>query len=126
MEAQWSSPSTVGDRRRERDCPSERPADCSAERGAARKACRASRILEHSPHRPRARARRDAGDGPEVSLPALTPAARAELLHVLRLPDFDRPESIGEFLGHPETRTFGELRIDLTKDKAARLNLVLA
>ena len=41
-------------------------------------------------------------------LEALPPAARAELLHVLRLPDFDRAERIGEFWGHPKTRTFGE------------------
>jgi hypothetical protein len=34
-------------------------------------------------------------------LDALPPAARAELLHVLRLPDFDRAERIGEFWGHP-------------------------
>jgi hypothetical protein len=53
-------------------------------------------------------------------LRALPPAARAELVHVLRLPDFDRAERIGEFWGHPETRTFGELLIDLEGDKAAR------
>jgi hypothetical protein len=55
---------------------------------------------------------------------ALPPAARAELLHVLRLPDFDRAERIGEFWGHPETRTFGELLIDLGEDKALRAVLV--
>jgi len=53
-------------------------------------------------------------------LEALPPAARAELIHVLRLPDFDRAERIGEFWGHPETRNFGELLIDLEEDKAAR------
>src|SRR5262245_19656496 len=53
-------------------------------------------------------------------LEALPPAARAELLHVLRLPDFDRADRIGEFWGHPETRTFGELLIDLEEDRAAR------
>jgi hypothetical protein len=53
-------------------------------------------------------------------LEALPPAARAELLHVLRLPDFDRADRIGEFWGYPETRTFGELPIDLEEDKAAR------
>jgi hypothetical protein len=37
---------------------------------------------------------------------ALPPAARAELLHVLQLPDFDRADRIGEFWGQPETRTF--------------------
>jgi hypothetical protein len=53
-------------------------------------------------------------------LEALPPAARAELIHVLRLPDFDRVDRIGEFWGHPETREFGELLIDLEEDKAAR------
>jgi hypothetical protein len=48
------------------------------------------------------------------------PAARAELVHVLRLPDIDRAERIGEFWGYPQTRTFGELLIDLEEDKAAR------
>jgi hypothetical protein len=37
-------------------------------------------------------------------LEALPPAARAELRHVLRLPDFERADRIGEFWGHPETR----------------------
>jgi len=50
----------------------------------------------------------------------LGPAPRAELLHVLILPDFERPERIGEFWSHPKTRTFGELLIDLEEDKAAR------
>jgi hypothetical protein len=53
-------------------------------------------------------------------LEALPPAARAELLNVLRLPDLDRVERIGEFWGHPETPEFGELLIDLEEDKAAR------
>jgi hypothetical protein len=43
-----------------------------------------------------------------------------KLLHVLRLPDVNRAERIGEFYGHPETRIFGELLIDLEEDKAAR------
>jgi hypothetical protein len=53
-------------------------------------------------------------------LEAFPPAARAELLHVLRLPDFERADRIGEFWGNPETRTFGELLIDVEEDKAAR------
>jgi hypothetical protein len=57
-------------------------------------------------------------------LEALPPAARSELRHVLRLPDFDRADAIGTFWGHPETRTFGELLIDLEEDKAARAVLV--
>ena len=53
-------------------------------------------------------------------LDALGPAPCAELLHVLMLPDFDRVDRIGGLWGHPETRTFGELLIDLEEDKAAR------
>jgi hypothetical protein len=53
-------------------------------------------------------------------LEALPPAARAELRYVLRLPDFERADRIGEFWGYPETRTFGELLIDLEEDKVAR------
>ena len=34
-------------------------------------------------------------------LDALGPAPRAELLHVLMLPDFERADRIGEFLGLP-------------------------
>jgi hypothetical protein len=58
--------------------------------------------------------------GIRARLQALPPAARAELLHILKLPDFDRADRIGEFWGHPETRNFGELLIDLEEDKAAR------
>jgi hypothetical protein len=47
-----------------------------------------------------------------VSDAALGPAPRAEPLHVLMLPDLERADRIGEFWGHPETRTFGELLID--------------
>jgi hypothetical protein len=36
------------------------------------------------------------------------------------LPDFDRADAIGSYWGHPETRTFGELLIDLEEDEAAR------
>jgi hypothetical protein len=35
-------------------------------------------------------------------LEALPTAARAELLHVLMLPDFDRADRIGEFWASPE------------------------
>jgi hypothetical protein len=57
-------------------------------------------------------------------LEALPKAARAELLHVLRLPDLDRVEQIGEFWGHPETREFGELLIDYEEDRVLRAVLV--
>ena len=42
-------------------------------------------------------------------LDALPPAARAELLHVLMLPDLERAERIGEFWSYPQSRTFAEL-----------------
>jgi len=43
---------------------------------------------------------------------------RLELLNVKA--DLERADRIGEFWGHPETRTFGEPLIDLEEDKAAR------
>jgi hypothetical protein len=39
-------------------------------------------------------------------LDALGPAPRAEVLHVLMLPDFERADRIGEFWGYPESRAF--------------------
>ncbi|HYZ14008.1 MAG TPA: hypothetical protein VFA08_10455 [Actinomycetota bacterium] len=53
-------------------------------------------------------------------LDALPKPARAELLHVLMLPDFERAGRIGEYWGEPRTRMFGELLIDLEDDRAAR------
>jgi hypothetical protein len=46
-----------------------------------------------------------------VRLDALGPAPRAELLHVLMLPDFERADRMGEFWGYPESRAFAELLI---------------
>jgi hypothetical protein len=57
-------------------------------------------------------------------LDAFPPAARAELLHVVMLPDFERAGMIGEYWGHPRTRTFGEFLIDLEKDRYARAVVV--
>jgi hypothetical protein len=54
------------------------------------------------------------------ALDFLGPAPRAELLHVLKLPDFERADRIGEFWSYPESRAFAELLIDLEEDKAAR------
>jgi hypothetical protein len=50
--------------------------------------------------------------------------ALAELLYVLRLPDFDRADRIGEFWGYPESRAFGELLIDCEEDRTLRAVLV--
>jgi hypothetical protein len=55
---------------------------------------------------------------------ALPPAARAELLHLLMLPDLDRAERIGEFWSYPQSRTFAELLIDYEEDRALRAVLV--
>lgn len=50
--------------------------------------------------------------GLRARLLALPPAARAELVHVLMLPDFERADRIGEFWGYPKSRAFAELLID--------------
>jgi hypothetical protein len=52
-------------------------------------------------------------------LDALGPAPRAELLHVLMLPDFDRADAIGAYGGNPKTRTFAELVIDCEEDRTS-------
>jgi hypothetical protein len=57
-------------------------------------------------------------------LDALPRAARAELLHVLMLPDFERADRIGEFWGYPESRAFAELLIDCEEDRTLRAVLV--
>jgi hypothetical protein len=57
-------------------------------------------------------------------LDALDPAPRAELLHVLMLPDFKRADRIGEFWGYPESRAFAELLIDCEEDRTLRAVLV--
>ena len=51
------------------------------------------------------------------------PAARAELLHVLMLPDFERAARIGEFWSYPQSRTL-ELLIDCEEDRTLRAVLV--
>jgi hypothetical protein len=51
-------------------------------------------------------------------LDALGPAPRAELLHVLMLPDFERADRIDEFWSYPAERTFTELLIDCEESDA--------
>jgi hypothetical protein len=46
------------------------------------------------------------------------------LIHVLRLPDLDRAERIGEFWSYPQSRTFAELLIDCEEDRVPRAVLV--
>ena len=57
-------------------------------------------------------------------LDALGPAPRAELLHVLTLPEFERAERIGEFWSYPQSWTFAELLIDCEEDRVLRAVLV--
>jgi hypothetical protein len=57
-------------------------------------------------------------------LDAFPPAARAELLHVLVLPDIERSARIGELHRNPKTRALAELLIDLEEDRAARALVV--
>jgi len=57
-------------------------------------------------------------------LDALGPDPRAELLHVLMLPDLERAERIGEFWSYPQSRTFAELLIDCEEDRMLRAMLV--
>ena len=53
-------------------------------------------------------------------LDALGPPPRAELLHVLMLPDFDPADRIGSYWGNPKTRIFAELLIDCEEDRTLR------
>jgi hypothetical protein len=61
---------------------------------------------------------------PSQRLDALPLAARAELLHVLMLPDFERAARIGEFWSYPPSRTFAELLIECEEDRTLRAVLV--
>jgi hypothetical protein len=51
-------------------------------------------------------------------------AQRAELLHTLMLPDFERANAIGDLWASPKTRSLTELRIDAKEDKLVRALLV--
>jgi hypothetical protein len=52
------------------------------------------------------------------------PASRAELLHVLMLPDFERADRIGEFWGCPQSREFAETPDRLRGGSSLRAVLV--
>ena len=54
----------------------------------------------------------------------MRPAPRAEPLHVLMLPDFERVERIGEFWSYPQSRSLAELLIDCEEDRTLRAVLV--
>ena len=45
-------------------------------------------------------------------------------MHILRHPDFDRADRIGEFWGYPESRAFAELLIDYGEDRTLRAVLI--
>jgi hypothetical protein len=49
---------------------------------------------------------------------------RAELLHVLMLPDLERAERIGSYWGNPKTCALAELQIDCEEDRTLRAVLV--
>ena len=68
----------------------------------------------------RSKAERQLGQRPD----ALGPAPRAELLHVLMLPDFERADAIGSYWPNPKTRTFAELLIDCEEDRTLRAVIV--
>jgi hypothetical protein len=53
-------------------------------------------------------------------LDRLPPAARAELLHVLLQPDYERVATIGEYWANPKTRAFADLPIECEENSAAR------
>ena len=53
-------------------------------------------------------------------LDALGPAPRAELLHVLMLPDTERADGIGEYRAYPQSRAFAVLLIDCEEDRTLR------
>ena len=61
---------------------------------------------------------------PKEHLDALGPAPRAELLHVLMLPDLERADRIGEFWPYRQRRSFAELLIDCEEDRTLRAVLV--
>jgi hypothetical protein len=64
------------------------------------------------------------GDCRNAWTPSVSPP-RAELLHVLMLPDFERAHRTGEFWSYPESRTFAELLIDCEEDRTLRAVLVV-
>ena len=59
------------------------------------------------------------GASAPLRLKALGSVPRAELLHVLMLPDFERADLIGEFWGYPETPHLRRATDRLREEQAA-------
>jgi hypothetical protein len=59
-----------------------------------------------------------------VALDAMGAAQRAELLHTLMLPDFERANAIGDLWASPKARTLAELAMDAEEDRMVRALLV--
>jgi hypothetical protein len=57
-------------------------------------------------------------------LERMPPVARAELLHVLLQPGFERAATIGQYWANPKARPFAELLIECEENRAARALLV--
>ena len=68
--------------------------------------------------------RRTTPPSARLSATARSRLARAELLRVLMLPDFERADRIGVFWGYPQSRAFAELLIDCEEDRTLRAVLV--
>jgi hypothetical protein len=78
---------------------------------------RQGRVMSASPHDVANPEKRAARPCRPCALDRRSSTARAELLHVLMLPDLERADRIGEFWGYPDSRSFSELLIDCEEDR---------